>query len=875
MLQAVRQKRNTACSIGQKRDVSGNLASQARKKGGGTIADSLMRDVSCGIRALNQVMTSEWWDWKGGSSVFFWRWNGTEQRVASRDGIPIFVAAPLPNRRRQKGISLDSAQKPLVAAKLEGMRSRDYLEIGHVTNTVHYFAVPKGDDDIRVVFDGTSSGLNETLWAPNFFLPSAKSAAMVMDFSTWMSDMDFGEMFHNFNLDPRIRPYSGVNVDKLGMIIPRLGRGAIRPFNKVTNLRWTRLFMGMRPSPYNAVQHYYWGEEFARGNPSDKSNPMGYDRIRLNLPGMPHYDPAFPKVMKWRDGELNSEGGHIAGDVVTFIDDVRITGYSKENCHAVRRQFASRIQYLGMQDAPRKFRPPSQGNAGAWTGTVFKVGLTMITKSVTQEKWDKGRKIVEGLIRAVRESEQGRPKLNRKVLEKETGFMNHLAMTYETMSPFLKGLYLTLNSWRNGRDDNDWKVTPKRWKVLLFARHSEGRISDKELDSELERSDGGEAPSEVIGSMSLKTDLEALEVLLGPSVVPEVSIRSRNVVTIVYGFGDASGTGLGATFTCGSGFNFRIGVWGSDEDLESSNWKEFTNIVESLEEESACGHLTNAEVFMFTDNSTVESCAAKGSSSSPKLLSLVVRLFALTSKAGVKVNVFHVAGTRMIAQGTDGVSRGYLGQGVMAGDTMIIHIPIHLSAVERSPTDLVPWIRSWSGSETIVLDEVGWFQTGHDIVGWSLNFDGFERPIFDQTRKTYLWAPAPLAAEVAIAELRKARIKRQNSAHLFVCPRLCTTQWVKQLYRAADIVFEVPIGISCWPTTMHEPLLIGIVFPFLSCRPWQIRGTPKMYAVGRELRRLLQESEVDAGNLLRQFWSQCFNLGGMPEHVVRKLLLFG
>ena len=116
---------------------------------------------------------------------------------------------------------------------------------------------------------------------------------------------------------------------------------------------------------------------------------MGYDRVRINLPGMPDYDPAFPKIMKWREDALGAGVGEVAGDVVTFIDDVRITGHSKANCHAVRRQFAARIQYLGMQDAPRKFRLPSQMNATsrAWTGTVFKVGSRPITKSVAQEKW--------------------------------------------------------------------------------------------------------------------------------------------------------------------------------------------------------------------------------------------------------------------------------------------------------------------------------------------------------------------------------------------------------------------------------------------------------------------------------------------------------
>jgi hypothetical protein len=73
---------------------------------------------------------------------------------------------------------------------------------------------------------------------------------------------------------------------------------------------------------------------------------------------------------------------------------------------------------------------------------------------------------------------------------------------------------------------------------------------------------------------------------------------------------------------------------------------------------------------MFTDNSTVEACAYKGLSSSPKLLSLIVRLRALGTKHGIKIHLFHVAGTRMIAQGMDGVSRGYLALGIMAGEVM-------------------------------------------------------------------------------------------------------------------------------------------------------------------------------------------------------------
>ena len=834
---------------------------------------SLSQDVKCGFRIIRQVSASSWWEWTGGSSLFFWRWNGRDQIRMARDGIPISVSAPLPKQRRQKASRFDPVQKAMVAGKIAAMMKRDYLETGHVSNTVHFFAVPKGDSDIRVVFDGTSSGLNETLWAPNFFLPSAKSASMCLSFDTWMADMDFGDFFHNFFMDSRIRPFSGVNLGSIGPLVPGLDQAdKVGVSSRPTVLRWTRLFMGMRPSPYLAIRQYYWGEEFARGNPVRVGNPMGYDRVRLNLPGMESYNPVLPKVMKWREDRKHVGGGHVAGDVVTFVDDVRVTGYSKSNCWDVYHQFASRVQYLGMQNAPRKFRPPSQADAGAWTGTIFKIGSDHITKSVSQEKWEKGREMIERHHLEIGRSSDSRPFLDRRRLEKETGFLNHLSMTYETMIPFLKGFYLTLNSWREGRDENDWKLSAKRWKVILFAKAANGSVTDKEVDVELDRDDAAVgAPKLVRASPSLKRDVEALWFMMSNTCTPKVSIRSKSVLTIVYGFGDASGSGLGATFTCGGGFNFRIGVWGSDEGPESSNWKEFSNIVESLEDEAESGNLSSSEVYMFTDNSTVESCAAKGSSSSPKLLELVIRLQGLMTRSGVKIHISHVAGTRMIAQGTDGVSRGYLGQGVMAGDAMVAHIPVHLDASKRSP-NLVPWIRSWSDEEATHLEPEGWFESGHDIEGWQMGSDGFERPKLSEVRRTYIWTPAPMAAEVAVAEMRKARIKRQRACHIFVCPRLCTTQWVKQLFRSSDFVFELPVGFLCWPADMHEPLLIGVLFPFLSVIPWQIKGSPKMYAVGRELRKMFEESEVGTRSVLRKLWTLGCDLSSMPEHMVRQLL---
>jgi hypothetical protein len=148
-----------------------------------------------------------------------------------------FVSSPLPKHRRQKAICQDPKQKVMVAGEIDSMIKRDYLEAGHLSITVHFFAVPKGDSGIRIVFDGTSSGLNETLGLPNFFLPSPKSAPICLCFNTWMADMDFGEMlYHNFHMDPRIRPFSGVDLGSVSALLPGLApeHGKIKPRSRLS-----------------------------------------------------------------------------------------------------------------------------------------------------------------------------------------------------------------------------------------------------------------------------------------------------------------------------------------------------------------------------------------------------------------------------------------------------------------------------------------------------------------------------------------------------------------------------------------------------------------------------------------------------------------
>jgi len=397
--------------------------------------DSFLRDAEVGLNVLHQVLSSEWWDWTKGSSLLFWRWDSVTQVPSARDGMTIFVQSTLPTQmRRPRRPPPDKAK--LIGPKVDKVRNRTYILPGDVENVTDFFDVPKGEHDIRVVYNGTASGLNEALWAPGFYLPNADAASRLLMYYSFTMDADLGEMFLNFPMDPAIRPFAGVDLSGISQHLTNPG-----PQGRRVLERWERLFMGMKSSPYNAVRYFYWAEEFSRGNPVDEGNALRYDRVILNLPGMPEFDPTKPNVMKWNDSV-----DRLAGDIITFVDDLRASGYDRENAWQVARQITSRLQYLGIQDAARKRRPSSQ-SGGAWAGTIFEITKDTICKTVSQEKWEKGRSLVREFTERCNDPQQP-PRFNHKDLERKRGFLVHLSMTFSSLVPFLKGLHLTIDSWR-------------------------------------------------------------------------------------------------------------------------------------------------------------------------------------------------------------------------------------------------------------------------------------------------------------------------------------------------------------------------------------------------------------------------------------------
>jgi len=567
------------------------------------------------------------------------------------------------------------------------------------------------------------------------------------------------------------------------------------------------------------------------GDPNDSDNPFQWETVEMNLPGSANYDPSRPWVFKWC-----RKDGKIACDLFIYVDDLRPTGPTEEDCWAATRRTASILNHCGIQDATRKRRPPSQ-TPGAWAGSVISTTMEQVRVEVSQDKWCKTKEYIKW-IKCKLDQEQGIP---FKQLERIRGFLVYTTRTYPAMIPYLKGIHLTLDSWRRNRDDDGWKYLGVKW-------------DDIDLDEEL-KSDDELGPPDCVMPVPrrLEADIEALEVLSSSEVAPKRIIRNTKVVSVVYGFGDASGKGFGTGVKIQGELFYRFGEWCSEVSEMSSNYRELYNLVIGIKELAAQGKLDGVEIFLFTDNSTAEGAFFRGTSSNRKLFELVLMLRRLEHNHSFILHVIHISGTRMIASGIDGLSRGDTTEGIMAGESMLSFVPLHLPANTRCP-ELITWIQQWYTPNAILLEPGDWFGKGHD---------GYQ---------SFIWMPAPAAAEVALEQLCLARHKRATSTHLFVVPRLMTAYWRKQLGKLVDCMFYVPVGVPWWPETMFEPLTVAILLPIYRSYPWSAKRSQFVGTLEGQLRGLWQSMPERSGDILLQFFNQASTLGSMSKGLVRKVL---
>jgi hypothetical protein len=172
----------------------------------------LERDSDVGVDVIRRFADATFMQWSAGSTLVFWRWGSPQLQRYARDGMEAYIDPYLPLPKTKKPASRPPVAKyKLYLAKFRNIIQRGYVKKGRITGLTDYFGVEK-DKDIRMVYNGSSCGLNKSLWAPNFWLPTPDTALNLLDFGSHSVDLDLGEMFLNFPLPEPLRQESGIDL---------------------------------------------------------------------------------------------------------------------------------------------------------------------------------------------------------------------------------------------------------------------------------------------------------------------------------------------------------------------------------------------------------------------------------------------------------------------------------------------------------------------------------------------------------------------------------------------------------------------------------------------------------------------------------------
>jgi hypothetical protein len=783
---------------------------------------------NAGMQACVHARRASWWDWEGGSSIFFWRWPKNYQEEARSGVPPCFIGKPPTSMNAQPPYK-DESTRQKVRAKLKKILMKGYISMAKsedVESLMYMFDVPKGENDLRMVYDGSKSGLNEALWAPWFLLDTVDAMMRGLRPNYWCADNDYGEQFLNFNLHEDLQKYCGVD---LAQLFPELRKEGAR--EGVLGM-WRRNAMGLKPSPYNSVKGALRAKKIMLGNRKVKSNPFHWERVELNMPGDEGYDATKPWIMKLR------EDGSSATELRTYIDDLRTTAKDRGTAWLASSQIAKTCSWLGLQDAARKRREPSQ-TPGAWAGATVSTDEARAYKSVTKERWVKTQKKIRWLaaqagefdarsselldMNGIGEERMGTPDghMDFKTAESNRGFLVYVSRTFKSMVPYLKGLHLSLDSWREGRDREGWKDAS--WVQTSGA----------------ERDEMPRAPKFVRWVPRFPGDIRALMELtfsVDPPQIPSTPSEAK----AVYMVGDASGSGFGVSVwqQDADDMSARFGAWEQGTTEKSSNFREAYNLVLRIERMVETGEFREGtELFVFTDNAVSERAFYKGSSSSRLLHELVLKLRKLEMKGDLFVHFIWIAGKRMIQQGTDGLSRGDLTSGVMAGDDFLKHVPLNLSAMEREEGLAESLLASLPGQGWKILEPGEWFDEA-----------------FANDQGRFVWVPPPALANVALEQLCEVFHVHPKTSHVFVCPALMTGAWRKTLGKVSDVMVTVPLGSDVWGEQQHEPLVLSLTCPLLACSPWKVKRDNWVEEWESQLSCLWRERASARRSHLRKFW---------------------
>jgi hypothetical protein len=441
---------------------------------------------------------------------------------------------------------------------------------------------------------------------------------------------------------------------------------------------------------------------------------------------------------------------------------------------------------------------------------------------VSQEKWEKTKRLISEMLEMVSKDYYPLARLLQI-----RGFLMYVVRTYPWINPYMKGMHLTIDSWRPLRGLDGYKLQGKELENALAlgldgdmpCRRAEDNLKDEQPHvSLMSRTENWteEPPVDVRPVARFLQDLVYLAQLTEADSPPRQLYRARHTAAL-FVIGDASGKAKGAVVVTQYGLDYESGVWSQQWRGKSSNVREAENLTDRLERlagqlaigvverlerlnEGAC--LAEHEVFVFTDNSAFEGAYYKGHSTSKELSDIVFRLYKAQRDGGFILHLLHISGKRMKVTGVDGLSRGDHTEGMMAGEDPMSFLPLHLGADTRSQGRVGKWVRSW-------------WRTSDQAPGPGRDRNWGGLPLEEVTQDNMfelkdmkaarLWMLPPAAMEVAIELLWEDKLAHPQWPHVFVIPRFMTHLWRRNLGKSADILFTVPVGVPFWGSLLQFP----------------------------------------------------------------------
>jgi hypothetical protein len=243
--------------------------------------------------------------------------------------------------------------------------------------------------------------------------------------------------------------------------------------------------------------------------------------------------------------------------------------------------------------------------------------------------------------------------------------------------------------------------------------------------------------------------------------------------TLALAHGDGSGTGTGGTqkFVHASvgdrpaSLEAWMGTWNTFGPDSTSNWKELRTLLQVLEQEPrSTSRFRGRRLYYCTDNSVTYDSVRRGSSRSPRLHALIMRLKVLELQHNCLLVVIHIPGVIMIQEGTDGQSRG------IWTTSLTVSGGYRMSNLFRwappSPS-LLEWALHHSKSSIPALK-------------WGWRTPQCEWRLTPLVNSHTVWTLSPTSARQAMSQAVMAWVESPlTSSHLFIVPRFMQREFGK------------------------------------------------------------------------------------------------